>query len=416
MTTNTNSVQKAKNDEQIAALSAWAKIGYKGTYEGTTGVGKTRVGCLAAGEHIKRDQKFRVLITTPTQNLRDIEWVNELNKWGYGKYLSTGNIIIECIQSAYLRSNEHWNLLILDEVHTTLSPQYRKLLMNNHFDKILGLTATIQDDEEKLLFLKQYAPICYRTPLSKALQLGIVSPFIVYNLPIELTSTERKEYDFHNKTFFETFPLFDYDLKELYKCVADKIYFEKKLSYNGKTYQKYKNYPYRCSKALRTRKSIIYNAQNKIDTVSEIANKLAVDRKIIIFSESIQFAERIQQEVDKCTIFHSDEKKLSNAQRLDNLAKFGQDFFTRISAVQALNAGLNVPSCDMAIVASGTSTSRDFFQRLGRILRIDDKNPNKLAVLIQLYVKDSQEIKWINARSENSPNVKWIQSLKDIQL
>jgi superfamily II DNA or RNA helicase len=68
-----------------------------------------------------------------------------------------------------------------------------------------------------------------------------------------------------------------------------------------------------------------------------------------------------------------------------------------LSSVQALNEGFNVPDCSLAIIAGSTSTKRTFIQQLGRVVR---KQPDKEAIIINLYTPGSQEEVWMRKRLE----------------
>jgi superfamily II DNA or RNA helicase len=68
-----------------------------------------------------------------------------------------------------------------------------------------------------------------------------------------------------------------------------------------------------------------------------------------------------------------------------------------LSSVQALNEGFNVPDCSLAIIAGSTSTKRTFIQQLGRVVR---KQPDKEAIIINLYTPGTQEEVWMKKRLE----------------
>jgi superfamily II DNA or RNA helicase len=53
-----------------------------------------------------------------------------------------------------------------------------------------------------------------------------------------------------------------------------------------------------------------------------------------------------------------------------------------------LNEGVNIPDASVAIVLSGSGSSREHIQRLGRILR---KKEDKQAVLYEVVTRDTTE-------------------------
>ena len=58
-----------------------------------------------------------------------------------------------------------------------------------------------------------------------------------------------------------------------------------------------------------------------------------------------------------------------------------------------MDEGVDVPDASMAVILSGTGSSREFIQRLGRILR---KKEGKKAVLYEIVSSDTAEtrISW----------------------
>jgi len=55
---------------------------------------------------------------------------------------------------------------------------------------------------------------------------------------------------------------------------------------------------------------------------------------------------------------------------------------------KVLNEGVNIPEASVAVVLSGSGSTREHIQRLGRILR---KVPDKEAVLYEVVTQDTTE-------------------------
>ena len=87
-----------KDREQKKALNAWAKAGFKGSVIAGTGFGKSRVGVLAVGETLRRNQAARGIVLVPTIQLQE-QFEDEFNKWKYSDVLDRVDIV--CYQSAY---------------------------------------------------------------------------------------------------------------------------------------------------------------------------------------------------------------------------------------------------------------------------------------------------------------------------
>jgi superfamily II DNA or RNA helicase len=392
-------LNKKKDKEQQEHLKAWKSNNYTGTSIAATGLGKTRMGLLAIIEILEDDPNKVALVIVPTENLRDREWVEEFKNWHVTHLLP--RVEFMCIQSAYKLTGHHWDLVIIDEVHTTLSLEYRKFYENNLWDNLYCLTATAPENKEYLKYLKQFAPIIRTTDVNKALTLGLVSPYKVYNLSVEFTPEEMIEYNKCNKMF---------NLATV-KLGGMFVAFENATKYrNGKDpeLKKWSNIFYIM---MQKRKKICFNASNKIKTTQQIVNKF-MDRKALIFSENITFAEDLQEVLgDECVTFHS---KMKAKERKAALKTFddGRTKKRIISSVKALNAGFNVPECSLGICCAGSSKGLDNVQRTGRTLRLME---GKVAIYVNLYVKGSQELKWVRKRTKKDYQTQWIDNVEQIK-
>jgi superfamily II DNA or RNA helicase len=387
-----------KDEEQQAHLKLWKESGCKGTSIAVTGLGKTRMGLLAIAETLEDHPERRALVIVPTENLRDNEWINEFYSWSLTHLLD--QVDFECIQTAYKMVNKHWNVVVVDEIHTTLSPEYRKFYKNNTWNRIYGLTATIPENDEYKAILSKLAPIIYTTDTKDALNLGLISPYKVFNIGVSFTAEEAKAY---NK------------IDTMYNAAVSKLggifeAFRNATIYRNKgnaTQKKWANIFY---VMMQKRKQLCYGAQNKVGVIKKIVEKFP-DRKTLIFSESIEFADCIQEAIgNECVTFHS---KLKASDRKTVLTAFSSGYKRIISSVKALNVGFNVPDCSLGICAAGSSKALDNIQRRGRTVRLQK---GKTAIYVNLYVKGSQEVKWVRKRTQNDYNTQWVDSIDDIKL
>ena len=181
---------KAKDIEQKEHIDKWISKGCRGTSIAATGIGKTRMGLMAVKYILDKDNNNTALIVVPTENLRDNEWPNEIKKWGLSKY--SDRIDVQCVQTVYKWENYNCSILVVDEVHTTLSYEYRNLYENNRFDNIYCLTATPPENDEYRSYLKSFAPIVRKTDTLDALDMELISPYSVYNLAVSFTEEEAK--------------------------------------------------------------------------------------------------------------------------------------------------------------------------------------------------------------------------------
>lgn len=434
-------VNNNKTIEQNLVLSKWKDNNYRGSWICITGGGKTKVGVIASAEFIRRDPNETSIVIVPTTNLKENEWPNQFKLWGYER--ESDKVIIECIQTAYKWTNRHFNTVVIDEGHHVLQgEQFSNFIKNNTFDRILILTATPPEDPKVLEFLHSVAPIIHTTNTERALKLGLISPFVVFNLPVEFTEEEDKEYKRINSiySFYENqlggrFMAFSQSSKYLkFKnigkngeniCVytpENRVIFRSAVNGVDITSEycrdltleelvKFKDKLHAAKmywKSLKERKNLLYNAENKIVMVKRIIDKFP-DRKAIVFSESIAASNAISEALgDICLTFHS---KMSDKDRSAALEQFKAEKQV-ISSVKALNEGMDVPDCSLGICHSGSSKVRVSTQRLGRQLRLVE---GKIAMYINLYVRNTQEFKWVQQRSKEIKS-RWVESLDEVKV
>jgi len=151
--------------------------------------------------------------------------------------------------------------------------------------------------------------------------------------------------------------------------------------------------------AMTMRKWVCYSAESKIDTVLKILEKFP-SRKWILFNKSIKFAELLETRIPGSKVYHS---KMKDEERNKVLSDFGESKFKYLIAVDALNAGLNVPDIDSAICVSGVSTELVATQQRGRVARYAE---DKYAIFINLYGEETVEKSWVQNKTKNLPTVR----------
>jgi superfamily II DNA or RNA helicase len=387
---------------QLESLNAWKNNNYMGTINLPTGVGKTRVLVTAAGTDIQKNPNHKWLVVVPRERLRDVEIPSEFKKWGFQKEFRS-NVTVECIQTARERSGEHWDGICIDEVHNTISPENKKLYENNTFNKIIALSATIED-EEKQKYLFEFAPQVYTKTVKEALELGLISDYRIYNLAVPFTEEEQKEYNknqmryvmFQNKLGGKAFAFNN----------ASKYLKEK-----GKHSSQNVTNAVMFYAAMRNRKKLCFEASKKIG-VTKFLKNLFTDRYGLFFCESIDFAEKVSEAIgDTSVTYHS---KMGKKEKAANMNAY-TDARTKVNflaTAKALNEGFNVERCSYGICGSGSSKKLDQIQRLGRSLRMQE---GKIAIFVNLYVPNTQEEKWVTSRTEGQSPI-WISSIDEINL
>ncbi|MEM4345240.1 MAG: helicase-related protein, partial [Candidatus Nitrosocaldus sp.] len=110
------------------------------------------------------------------------------------------------------------------------------------------------------------------------------------------------------------------------------------------------------------------------------------DAKMIIFTQHNDLAYRIAREFLIPLITHN----TSKAERADILKGFKEGMYRAIVTSKVLDEGIDVPDAEVGVIVSGTGSSREFVQRLGRLLR--PKKGNKSAILIEIVSSETREM------------------------
>ena len=79
------------------------------------------------------------------------------------------------------------------------------------------------------------------------------------------------------------------------------------------------------------------------------------------------------------------------------LKAFNKGDVLALATSKVLNEGVNIPDASVAIILSGSGSTREHIQRLGRILR---KKDNKQAILYEVIAKDTTEEHTSQKRSD----------------
>jgi superfamily II DNA or RNA helicase len=363
---------------QIAGLRKWRESNFCGIAEYPTGFGKTYTAIMAIQGMVPRAGITSCLVVVPTLELKS-QWEVELKK----HKLSFVKVMV--INSA-IKHFHNVDMLVLDEIHRYAAESFRNIFHKVDSKYILGLTATLEREDGFHEVILEYLTVFDQISVDEALDNNWIAPYIVYNIPVNLSAEEQIEYNKANNAF---------------------RHFAAKLGHGSNAFQNANSYLKSSDKALqgqagayynamRKRKNICQNNENKISATKQIID-IFPERNGLIFSATTEFAESLQNELgDICMTFHSKIKRKDQ----ELIVKRFKDKRTKIrflSSVQALNEGFNVPDCSLAIIAGSTSTKRTFIQQLGRVVR---KQPDKEAIIINLYTPGSQEEVWMRKRLE----------------
>lgn len=392
-------VNELRDQQQRKALNNWAVNGFEGSIIAGTGFGKSRCGVIAVGETIKRLTEYNEygerivhvtgLVLVPTTQLKD-QFRDEFIKWGYEGVLDTVEFM--CYQSAYKMVDKHYDIVICDEVHLGLSIEYRKVFENNNFDRMLCMTATLPEEYEYKDLLIQMAPIIFEISLDECVELGLVSPYNITCRPLELTYNERTDYKkINNRFVYWKGQLGQHEAWENAKYILSNI----------SSSSEEKRAATQFYRAIRERKKIIDFAENKIEAFKDIVLNNP-EKRILAFGGANDFTDMLTDSViPLAQAYHS---KRTKKQKDEALKNFKDGTINVLCSTKALNQGFDVPDANMGIVCGLTSKSLPMIQRVGRLIRFQE---DKTGEVIILYIKDSQEEKWLLSAVKALSNVKF---------
>ena len=359
---------------QKNALNKWF-LKKKGAVIMPTGSGKT----ILAMKIIEKVNS-PTFIVVPTLDLVN-QWKKELKKAfsiEIGEF--TGNkkilepITVSTYNSAYINASylgNKFKLLIFDEVHHLPSESFRQIAEMFASPYRLGLTATFERDDElheeipRLIGDKIYE--ISPEPLAGE----YLANFKIKKISVEFTEEEQKDYE-EAQAIFK-----NYLLSRNIKMRGPKD-FQKIIIRSGRDPE--------AREAILARnkaEKLAFNSKNKI---SELAKLLDKDNRTIIFTKYNNMVYKIAKRFLIPYITHKTKKD----ERKEILDKFKKGIYCSIVSSQVLNEGINVPEANIGIILSGTGSSREFIQRLGRLLRLVK---NKKAILYELVTRNTMEVR-----------------------
>jgi superfamily II DNA or RNA helicase len=163
----------------------------------------------------------------------------------------------------------------------------------------------------------------------------------------------------------------------------------------------------RAMKAYRQSKRIALGTEAKLRVLQDLLLRHRHD-KVLIFTAENEMVYRISQDFLVPAITHETNVK----ERKFWLDSFNGGDVLALATSKVLNEGVNIPDASVAIILSGSGSSREHIQRLGRILR---KKENKQAILYEVVTRNTAE-EYISQRRTDAGQFKNAASQKNRNL
>ena len=409
---------------QKAALQAWEGNERSGIVKVVTGAGKTVLALMCLERLLRENEALRASIVVPTRVLLD-QWYQELTRtlglprrWvgrrsgEYKDCFGDGRrVMIYVINSARtalglplsteaLKAN---HFLVVDECHRAGSAENQKIFeVPCRFS--LGLSATPERDVEREaasdasddvvpdVIQQALGPIVYELSFREALREGIIPPFELIHVGVNLIPRERQTYD---KLSRELRNLRD-------RLQQEPAYIKGRLRVHNE-FQLIKSLAHRVrSKAgklaaryealANNRKELLYQARNRHRCFYSILEeeRRAQGVRVMAFHERISQVNRLFESLvrDRMPVV-VDHTGLTESQRERSLDLYLRGTAPILLSVKALIEGVNAPATDVGVIVAASASPRQKIQSLGRVMR---RYPGKdTSRIYNLYVCDSAD-------------------------
>lgn len=380
---------------QAAAMTAWEKAEFRGTFEVATGGGKTTFALACYLRFLEEHPDARCLVVVPTVALLDQWFVAAQEEIGLEensiKVLSATdlqpnaqmNLVVinsaRGLRDSIQQSEARALMQIVDECHRAGSPQNARSLLRVSAASI-GLSATpFRDFDEG--FQEHVAPalgpVIFRYTLSDAIADGVLAGLRLTYVKVPLLPDEERDY----------------------KMLSGRI---ARAFQGGATEETIEG-------LLRKRARLYNNAAFRLPTMAKLMSEYR-GRRALVFVESIDAAREAYQMLDEgghsVTTYHS---RMGAHLRRSNLRAFRRGVFDVLIACRALDEGFNVPEAEVALIVAGTSARRQRIQRVGRVLRaIAGKDS---ADVITLYATPVEEERLAREAAEFPDDLtRWVEA------
>lgn len=370
-----------------------------------TGTGKTITAIKIMNRLFEEGKIKRVIITMYGNDLLD-QWAIQMREvyknkqihYHYGSHKRMNDFIMHPDEALLLVSREANNLtklltlldkapgnykedtlFIFDEVHGAGSSSF----VDNLSGKIspykyrLGLSATPEReyDEAGNDFLQnEIGEIIFKFSLEDAIRKGILCEFNYIPLDYELTEAEKQK---------------------------------KKKIIAAFSAKKEKGEP--CDeKDMYTQLALVNKtAINKIDEFEQlISSRPELLQKCIIFVQTMEYGLKLQEVLikytDKYHTYYADDEKY-------NLVNFAKGKINCLLTCKKVSEGIDISSVTNIFLFASDRSRLVTTQRIGRALRLDKTNLNKVANVIDFVLEDAEE----NDHNADQDRKEWLTALSE---
>ena len=349
----------------------------RGILNMATGTGKTRTALKILTALFESNDIDTVIVCTDGNDLLG-QWYGELLdvrkkiKNGirifrhYGDFKKIQEFILDPKKAMLLASRQplskalrelkseqaYRTLLIYDEVHGLGSPANRKNLdgLSDHIRYRLGLSATPERpyDEDGNRFIERHiGPVLLTFGLREAIERGILSPFKYYPLPYCPTDDDRAQ------------------VASIYRRI-------KASDLSGEATNETDLW-IQISRVYKTSEAKLPVFQAFIEKHQDLL------WRSIIFTETMDYGNNVMDIVHS---YRPDFHAYFSGEPQSTLHRFARGELECLITCHRLSEGIDIQSLNTVILFSSEKGQLETIQRIGRCLRIDPNNPEKIANIV----------------------------------
>jgi superfamily II DNA or RNA helicase len=363
---------------QREALTAWKRARARGVVVLPTGAGKTEVALRAIA-----DRQRSALIVAPTLDLvrqwhealarRFGDSAGDIGVVGGGEH-TVRPLTVTTYDSAWAHM-EHlgarFGLVVFDEVHHLVADSYAMAARLCLAPYRLGLSATPERDDGKDALLGELVgPIVLRREIDE-LEGTFLADYDVVHVDVTLSDDERRQWTEARATY-KAF------LASERIAIGGAGGWDRFLQRAGRSAE-----GRAALGAWRLQRRLAFGAAQKMEHVAAILRRHRGAR-VLVFSDDNATAYAVARRFLVPVITHQTKVR----ERTALLRAFADGTLPVLATSRVLNEGVDVPDAQVAVVLSGSGSTREHVQRLGRVLR---PRPGKRAVLYELVSADTGE-------------------------
>lgn len=380
----------------------------RGVLDMATGTGKTRTALRICNKLIEKGDIETIIISTVGNDLLDQWYLNvlEVARTLLGNKFSILRNYKNYREKDYFLIEPQWNLLIVsrpelpqalevvnsitlgkktllihDEVHGLGSPSNIKSLtsLSENIRFRLGLSATPEREYDQIgnqFILEHIGPQIFKFEIDNAIERGILCPFNYFPIEYQITEEDKEQ--------------------------LRKIRGRYEASKNSSS-------PMTKDQLSMSIASIYKNSEAKIPLFREFISKNAdLLNRSIIFVGTQDFGEKILDIVHR---FNTDFHTYFSGESSETLSRFAKGELECLITCHRLSEGIDIQSLNNVIIFASDRSKLELIQRIGRCLRTDKNNPNKVANIID-FVRVGSSNQYQNADEERK---EWLTQISKLR-